>query len=219
MPPEREKNAPESCKAENTAPPAKADNEVAAPEPKHRPIDPNAAARVNGVSISRSDLDKSFNSRIQEKGMDTQMIVNPDRYKEVQLEVLEELIIRELLWQDAQKKNFVANDEDLRKAMIRAKNSFPSETEFKLHLAINRYTENDFAESLRQQLSVGELVHKDIAQGISVSDAEIHAYYDSNAEQFKAPAQVHARHILIKVDEGADGNCAGRKQRNRSRAS
>jgi len=198
--------SPKAVVAENAAPTAKADNEVAASEPKRRPIDPNAAARVNGVAISRSDLDKSFNSRIQEKGMDTQMIVNPDRYKEVQLEVLEELIIRELLWQDAQKKNFVANDEDLRKAMIRAKNSFPSETEFKLHLAINRYTENDYAENLRQQLSVGELVYKDIAQGLSVSDAEIHAYYVSNTERFRAPAQVHARHILIKVDKGADGN-------------
>lgn len=199
-----EKKTPVIAKEESAAPQGKADKESSTSEPKRRPIETNAAARVNGVAISRSDLDKSYNSRIQEKGMDSQMIINPDRYKEVQLEVLDGLIIRELLWQDAQKKNFIANDEDLQKAMIRAKNSFPSETEFELHLAINRYSENDYAEFLRKQLSVGELVQKDIAQGISITDDEIHTYYVSNSEQFKALEQVHARHILIKVDKGAD---------------
>ena len=132
------------------------------------------------------------------------MITNPDRTKQVQLEVLDGLIARELLWQDAQKKNFIAKDEDVKLAMSRAKDSFPSEDDFKLRLAQIGYTENDYAQVLRQQLSVRVLVEKDISQGLSVSDDEIHGYYQSNPEQFKAPEQVHARHILVNVDPGAD---------------
>ena len=175
-----------------------------APQQKVRLIDINPAARVNGVAISRAELDKSYNSRIQQKGMDTGMITNPKRYKKVQREVLDGLITRELLWQAAQKKNFIAKDEDVQKALNNTKSRFPSEDEFKLRLAQSDYTENEYAEILRRQLSVRELVQKDIAQRLSVSDEEVHAYYESNPERFKAPERVRARQILLKVDRRAD---------------
>ena len=135
--------------------------------------------------------------------MDTQMITNPQRYKQTQLEVLEGLITRELLWQEAQKKNFTVTDEELEKALSSAINRFPSEDEFKLRLAQIGYTEYDYREVLRRQLSLRELVQKDITKGLSVSDDEIHAYYQSNSQQFKTPEQIHARHILVKVEPGA----------------
>ncbi len=162
------------------------------------------AARVNGVAISRAELDTSLNAFIQQRGMNTGMITDPNQYKQVQMEVLDGLISRELLWQEAKKKNFVAKEEDVEKAMGSVKSKFPSEEEFTLRLKQSGYTEADYTEFLRQQLSVRELVQKDIAQGISVSDDEVHGYYESNPEQFKAPEQVRARHILVKVDPKAD---------------
>ncbi len=164
----------------------------------------NAAARVNGITISRSDLDKSYNSYIQQRGMDTGMISDPNRYKQVQLEVLESLIARELLWQEAKKKKFVAKDEDVATALDSVKSSFPSESDFTLRLTQLGYTEKDYTDFLRQQLSVRTLVQEDIAKGISILDDEVHGYYESNPEQFEAPEQVRARHILVKVEPGAD---------------
>jgi peptidyl-prolyl cis-trans isomerase D len=42
----------------------------------------------------------------------------------------------------------------------------------------------------------------------AVSDAEIQADYNAHADQYKIPASVHARHILISVPKGADAKTA-----------
>jgi peptidyl-prolyl cis-trans isomerase C len=189
---------PEQAKENTEAPPSETPKEAQVPEEIY------PAARVNGVVINRSELDKSYNSFIQQRGMDTGMISDPNRYKQVQMEVLDGLIARELLWQEAKKKKYVAKDEDVEQAMDAVKSKFPSEDEFNLRLAQTGYTQEDYKEFLRQQLSVRELVQKDIAKGLEVSDDEVHGYYESNPEQFKAPEQVRARHILVKVDPGAD---------------
>jgi peptidyl-prolyl cis-trans isomerase C len=186
------------------SPSAKTKKEARAPQPRHRLVDINPAARVNGVTISRVELDKGYNAYTQQRGLDTQMITNPQRYRMVQQEVLDKLIARELLWQEAQNKNFTVTDEELEKALSSAIDRFPSQDEFKLRLAQIGYTEYDYREVLRRQLSLRELVQKDITKGLSVSDDEIHAYYQSNSQQFKTPEQIHARHILVKVEPGAD---------------
>lgn len=165
---------------------------------------PFPAARVNGVAISRTELDKSMNSFIQQRGMDTAMISDPGRYRQVQLEVLDGLIVRELLWQEAKKRNFMAKDEEVAKAINEVKGRFDSEEDFTLRLSQSGYSLVEYKDFLRQQLSVRNLVEKDIATGIEVSDDEVHEYYEGNFEQFKAPEQVHARHILVKVDPSAD---------------
>jgi parvulin-like peptidyl-prolyl isomerase len=58
--------------------------------------------------------------------MNTQMITNPKRYKKVRQEVLDGLITRELLWQAAQEKNFIAKDEDVKKTLSSVKSRFPN---------------------------------------------------------------------------------------------
>ncbi len=201
---EAEKKTTEAAPEEGAAPAAETEKPVQASEPNRQPSDFNPAARVNGVAISRSEFDNGLKSYIQQAGMDNAMITDPDRQKQVQLEVLDGLITRELLWQEAQKKNFIAKDEDVQTAMSQAKDSFPSEDDFKLRLTQIGYTEEGYTQILRQRLSVRELVEKDISQGLSVSDDEIHGYYQSNPEEFKAPEQIRARHILVDVDPGAN---------------
>ncbi len=171
---------------------------------KGRPVDINPAARVNGVAISRAELDRSFDAFIQQRGMDTRMITDPSRYAQVQSEVLNGLINRELLWQEAKKMGLVANDAAVSEAIMDTKSRFSSEEEFNMRLAQRGISEEDYAEFLRQQLSVGNLVREVIAEEISVSDGEVRGYYEANPEQFRTPEQVRARHILVKVEPGAD---------------
>jgi peptidyl-prolyl cis-trans isomerase C len=199
-----EEKTMELKKGDTVPPSAETQKEAQTEEQKTAPGSINPAARVNGVAISRAELDTSFNGYIQQRGMNTGMITDPEQYKQVQLEVLEMLISRELLWQEAKKKNYVAKDEDVKEAIGSVKSKFPSEDDFKLRLSQSGYTEKEYTEFLRQQLSVRELVQKDIAKELAVSDDEVHGYYESNPEQFKAPEQVRARHILVKVDPSAD---------------
>jgi peptidyl-prolyl cis-trans isomerase C len=193
-----------SLRVKAVSPSAETRKEAGTPVQKGGLVVINPAARVNGVAISRAELDKSYNDHVEQQGMTTGMISDPDRFKQVMRMVLDSLVVSELLWQDAQNKNFIAKDEDVQQALSSVKSRFPSEDDFKLRLAQSDYTENEYAEFLRRQLSVKEFVRKDIAQRISVSYDEVHGYYTSNPKQFKAPAQVRARHILVKVKPGAD---------------
>lgn len=179
-------------------------NEDQGPKQMSQPIDLNPAALVNGVAISRKELDKSYNDFIQREGMDTSLITNPAQHKQAQLQVLNGLIGRELLWQEAKRKDFVAKDSDVESSMKVFKSRFSSESDFTLRLQQSGYTIEEYTELLKQQLSLRELVQKDIAAGITVSDNEVHDYYEANPDRFIAPKEVHARHILVKVDPGAD---------------
>lgn len=48
---------------------------------------------------------------------------------------------------------------------------------------------------------VNEYIRLEIASALKVSEAEIKSYWKSNPEQFKVPAEVRARHILVAVSD------------------
>lgn len=56
--------------------------------------------------------------------------------------------------------------------------------------------------SIKQAIIIEKLVK---AQGFDpIKDEEVKSFYDENIKRFKQPERVRARHILIKVEEGAD---------------
>lgn len=63
-------------------------------------------------------------------------------------------------------------------------------------------TKDEFRESVRESLAIEQLLANN---GMTYPSAEeVRAFYDANPEGFTQPEQVHARHILIKVDENSD---------------
>ncbi len=48
-----------------------------------------------------------------------------------------------------------------------------------------------------------EYLKREIAQKITVTDAELKSYYDAHHDEFKTPEAVRARHILVKADSEA----------------
>jgi len=45
---------------------------------------------------------------------------------------------------------------------------------------------------------------RDVAKGLSVPEDEVRAYYQTHPKEFLIPEQIKARHILLKIPEGAD---------------
>jgi parvulin-like peptidyl-prolyl isomerase len=171
------------------------------------------AARVNDATISMSRLDRTFDGYMSNQGIDQGVFRDPGRYKRLKQQVLEMLITHELLYQDAQSKGLVPDDEALAQALEQVKKGYPSEADFRLELRQQSITEAEYAEDLRRRLAVKRLIDEDIAPRLQVTDEEVHAFYTENEPQFHTPEEARGRHILIRLPAGA-----GEKEQQAARA-
>jgi peptidyl-prolyl cis-trans isomerase C len=171
------------------------------------------AAVVNGQEIKSDKLQKAVDAHLQQKGTNIGAIRDPNRYKEVREEVLDVLIGQNLLWQSAKKNKLLASDEEVDQLYKQYVAQYPSEDEFKARMKIEGYTEKSYREELRQQLSARKYVQEKIVKTQKVDIKEIDTFYNENKEKFKTPELVHARHILITLDQNAD-----KKQKKEARA-
>ena len=167
------------------------------------PID--KAAIVNGTVITQDELDSQMDmvvDRLQASGR----VPDVSQLEEVRGQVLENLIARELLYQESQKKGIKISEEEVNKQLISLKGQFPNEEEFNKALKRMNLTEASIKEKLARDLSLKKLIDHEIAPKVKLSDSDIRAFYDNNLETFKQPERVQASHILIKVDPEADAS-------------
>jgi hypothetical protein len=163
-----------------------------------------AAATVNGVAIPRDRLEASVNAYLNRRGTGFQFMTNPEQYKEVRRQVLDVLVERELLWQEARKKELIASTQEVDREIVRIRESFPSAESFKTELMIGGFTEAAYAEHIRRELSVQRLIREEIAAGVTVSDEEIDAFYRANEEKIRRREEVrpylHAEKVRRAVE-------------------
>lgn len=162
------------------------------------------AATVNGARISRARLQRSVDASMQRGQLNYGAITQPKQYKRIQRQILEQLIAQELLWQEAERQGFVATPAEVDQALEQVQERYPTEHAYALDLERNGFTTESYREDLKRHLSVRHWVRETMAKDVTVSDAEIHAYYVANRARFVEPEQVNVRHVLIPVDPGAD---------------
>lgn len=161
------------------------------------------AARVNGVPIARERAERYFEDYLVEKGRNVAAIRSPTAYEGLYREALEKLVEAELLWQEAQKRRVLATKADVEAAMAEVRAGFKTPDAYRLRLERGGFTEATYAEYLRKQLSIRELVQKEVVAHVSVPEAAVHAYYEANPARFTRPEQVRAEHVLVKVSPSA----------------
>jgi peptidyl-prolyl cis-trans isomerase C len=118
--------------------------------------------------------------------------------------ILDSLIDEELLWQEAKNKKLVADEKKVSEEINSMRSRFPSKEAFLKVLSDNGLTEESYKTFLTRHLSIKKMVDNEIAKNITASDKEANDFYTGNPDKFKVPEQVHARHILVKVDPKAD---------------
>ena len=160
-------------------------------------------AVVNGTVIKQAELDSEM-SRYLARLQQTGRFPNELEINQIKKQVLENLIARELLYQESQKKGIKVDPKEIDEQLTALKGRFPSEAEFKNALSRMNLTEADLRFQFERDLAIRKLLDGQIGDKVAVSEKETRAYYDGNLETFKKPEQVRASHILIKVDPGAD---------------
>jgi hypothetical protein len=141
------------------------------------------AATINGVPISREKVHAQVNHLINQRGMSSGGITQPSVYKQMQTEVAEQLIVQELLWQEAQRRGFVAEDEVIDARLQEMKSGFDREVDFLFRIEEGGFTEESYRENIKQQISVRRMVSEGMAEETAVTDEEIENFYNSNIDR------------------------------------
>jgi peptidyl-prolyl cis-trans isomerase C len=155
-------------------------------------------AVVNGVKISKKEYDREINLQLQTASQRGRQIPEAMLPK-LKADILNNLIDRELLYQESQKKNISVKAEEVDLQIKTIKDRFANQEEFEKTIAEMGLTEADIKSEIEHNMAIRDLIDTQVIDKITISESETKAYYDENPSFFKKPEQVKASHILIKV--------------------
>jgi peptidyl-prolyl cis-trans isomerase C len=160
-------------------------------------------ATVNGSVITQKDFDRDFR-QAQQMFLMAGKHLSESQLSAFKTKVLQDLINRELLYQDSLKKGIAVDEAQINERFESLKKGFPSEEEFNTSLKNADLSESALRSLIERGISIEKLIDIQFAQKTEISDEESDKFYKDNPDLFKRPEQVKASHILIKVDSGAD---------------
>lgn len=96
-------------------------------------------------------------------------------------QVLESLITKNLIYQEARKQKIIINEDEINKQVEDLKTQLSNQgMTLESALSMEGQTEDDFRQSLRTKL----LVEKMLASKVNISDEEINQYFEDNKDSF-----------------------------------
>lgn len=155
-------------------------------------------ARVNGIEISRTDMDRKFNL-IKERYAGMGVPLDDSKINEFKENILNSLIDQEVLLQEAKAGGIKIDPAEIKAELDNFKKQFETEADFKKQISEMNYTEENILSQIEQSKIIEKFIEEKIMPTISVTDEEAKAYFDEHPEEFKVPERVNASHILIKV--------------------
>ncbi len=170
---------------------------------------PDVVAKVNGDNISKDTILKSLKASIR-KYKDKGMPLNGDQEKIAAKKLIDNEINRRLLLNKASEQGVTVSSGDIEKRFNRIKKGFKSEAAFNHKLEDEGLTEAQYKAELEEELKIEAVLLKEVGAGVKVSDADIKAYYEKNADQYSSKEQRRASVILIKVKKGASAEAENR---------
>ncbi len=198
------------CNQKSIAPqqPAKGINEMASifeqPVPAAIPQLPTTGvvATVNGVEITAEAVMKEVNTalaRMQRQLPPEQLAQMAPR---IQQEVLDQLVARQLLLQEANRQQLEISDEEFDEARTKLEATLPPGMTLEQILAQRNVSEEQFRKDFADEMRIGQLIEAATSNKVQVTDEEVDAFYKENSDKFEQPETATARHILIAVTEG-----------------
>ncbi|MBI5237019.1 MAG: peptidylprolyl isomerase [Deltaproteobacteria bacterium] len=164
-----------------------------------KPQSADKVAIVNGVPIDRGEFDGEV-LIIQKTLLGFGKPLACNQVASVQMEVLESMIRREILYQESRKSGIKPDENAVNKEIKTLRQQFSNETEYKNELGRMNITEEMLRSRIERSSSVQQYVERQFAAKITVKDNDMVTYYESHLDLFKQPLQTCVSHILIQTD-------------------
>ena len=164
------------------------------------PLD-GIAAVVNDDIITHTELDAEV-IRISQELRRRNTQAPPEEVLKKQ--VLERLINRKIQLQTARRANIVVDDETLNRALTNiAAESNLSLSQFRRVLIRDGVSFEGFRENMRDEITLNRFYQRQIDSRVSISDADITAFLETQQTQGNVSIEYEIGHILIAVPESA----------------
>lgn len=156
-------------------------------------------ATGKGVSISRSQLDQVMTGIRADAAVQGQAIA-PERMKNIERTVLDELISRQLVMNKATDADKVKGKVEFQKwfhQVLTNENLTAEQFEKKLapQLLISGITKDDWEKQKLEQYTIPFVLEREMK--IDINDDEAKKYYEDNPAQFETPEMAHIAHIVL----------------------
>jgi peptidyl-prolyl cis-trans isomerase SurA len=173
------------------------------------------AAEVNARPITYDKLEKTYHTQYPQVPPDA----NADLVQSQKLELLGSLITNEIMLQRAERLGLQAVDADVDAELNKMKSPFTKE-EFEKQLSDRHMSLDDLKTQIRQKATVDKLIAKEITSHITITDADVANFYNTNKASFNlAEPQVHLAQIMVTpVPDPNVRNLKGSKAQNETEA-
>lgn len=164
-----------------------------------RPISATVIAKVNGTPLTSRDLDSEI-ARLKAEMRLRNLPLHREQTAALHSELLENLIEREILYQQARKNRIAIRSQWVDAALADLKSELGGTSALHAYMAAAHQTPSQLKEQLEKGLSVRRLLRREAIRAVRVSEAEMQAFYRQHPEFFEQGEQLRARHILITVN-------------------
>jgi peptidyl-prolyl cis-trans isomerase C len=156
-------------------------------------------AMVNGEGVEKAFFEKQISQGLDQFQKAGRPVSETDKAGFRKM-VLDNLIDRRLLLQKAAELKLTVADDVVGKRMDEVRGQFPNPEEFKKALAARSMQEPELRTMIKEQLSIEELLQKQVVSSLSVTDADVKAFYDRDPKMFNVPERVRVSHVLLKYE-------------------
>ena len=175
------------------------------PAPPPAPVSPDTWAVVDGRNISRQDVEKAYR-----RAQDTRQTLSDEETLTAKLNLLNELITREILLAKAAQLKLDVAQSDLDAAYADAKKNIADEA-FQQELTRRGLTPAEFREGLRRELIARKVIAEQVGAKIAVTDQDVTDFFNVNRAQFNVPEESYhiAQIVVTPVREPQPTNRSG----------
>lgn len=165
--------------------------------------DPSVAATVNDAEVPIAEVEDQFESVQEQPQLAQQLEQDPEGKfrKQVQAQILSQLIVGEVLEQWADELGVTATDEEVEAERAKLVEQLGGQEAFDAQVEQSGLSPEALTEEIRKIVLQGEL-SAEVAGDAEVTDEDIAAFYQENAAA-RFGAKARARHILVKSEADA----------------
>jgi parvulin-like peptidyl-prolyl isomerase len=162
---------------------------------------PAVAATVNGEPIYTAEVDRYVREIGARFGVDFSKGDAARQRQQVARSVLDQLIERTLILQEARRTGRLASDAAVEDRLRQIAQAFPSPEEFDRALQQQGVSRAELRDRVRFELTVRRIL--DDLRVPAPTDQEARAYFQAHREAFDEPERVRVRHVLLRTEPEA----------------